>query len=277
MSKTTHDTIAYFKNKADKYDLVEEQAYWQLSDQLLWKVFKKEVLDQLPAGFTFFDAGGGTGRWSLKVLQEYPESTGYTYDLSEDMLRQAMAKREANDLKDRWTIRQGDLHAIEGVQPASVDVCFNFHNVLGFVEEPLKMLHEVVKLLKPKGYLVSFTPNLYHALYFNISLGRIEEARKLTGGKGRFTLEMPDIYMFTPKQLQEYYLECGLKVLNLKGFPAFIYPGFLETQIEGNTQTLSEILSDPAVFESILEIESQYLDVEELVSRGNNIFIVGQK
>lgn len=277
MSKTTHDTIEYFKNKADKYDLVEEQAYWQLSDQLLWKVFKKEVLDRLPAGFTFFDAGGGTGRWSLKVLQEYPESSGYTYDLSEDMLRQAITKREANGLQDRWTIRQGDLHAIEGVQSASVDVCFNFHNVLGFVEEPLKMLQEVVKLLKPKGYLVSFTPNLYHALYFNISLGRIEEARKLTEGKGRFTLEMPDIYMFTPKQLQKYYDECGLEVLNLKGFPAFIYPGFLETQIEGNTQTLSEILSDPAVFEHILEIESLYLDEKELVSRGNNIFIVGQK
>lgn len=277
MTTTKHDTIDYFKHKADKYDLVEEQAYWQLSDRLLWNVFKKQVLERLPKGFTFFDAGGGTGRWSFKVLQEFPDSRGYAYDLSEDMLRQARLKRESNGLQDRWSIKQGDLHAIEGVQPASVDVCFNFHNVLGFVDEPLKVLEEIVTLLRPEGYLVSFTPNLYHALYFNISLGRIEEARKLTKGKGRFTLEMPDIHMFTPNQLQRYYDKCGLRVQSLKGFPAFIYPGFLETQIEGNTQTLSEILLDPLTFEQILEIESIFLDKEELAPRGNNIFIVGQK
>ncbi|WP_161594194.1 class I SAM-dependent methyltransferase [Paenibacillus sp. CFBP13512] len=277
MNKTTHNTIEYFKDKANKYDLVEEQVYWQLSDQLLWKAFKKEILDKLPANFTFFDAGGGTGRWSLKILQEYPNSKGYTYDLSKDMLEQALHKRESNMLESRWTIQQGDLHNIKDVQVESIDVCFNFHNVLGFVEEPLKVLKEVTKLLKPNGYLVSFTPNLYHALYFNISLGRIEEAQKLTNGKGRFTLEMPDIYMFTPQQLQEYYKDCGLNVTSLKGFPAFIYPGFLETQIEGNTQTLSEVLSDSQVFKQILDLESLYLDVEELVSRGNNIFIVGQK
>lgn len=79
--------------------------------------FQKRGLGSITRRVHVFDAGGGTGRWSLKVLLEYPESTGYTYDLSEDMLRQAKAKREANDLQDRWTIRQGDLHAIEGVQP----------------------------------------------------------------------------------------------------------------------------------------------------------------
>lgn len=53
MSKTTHDTIAYFKNKADKYDLVEEQAYWQLSDQLLWNVFKKRSWIDYPLDSRF--------------------------------------------------------------------------------------------------------------------------------------------------------------------------------------------------------------------------------
>ena len=55
------EVIEYFKNKATEYDLVENQIYWKLSDELLWSIFSKKVLDKLPRGFKFIDAGN----WAL--------------------------------------------------------------------------------------------------------------------------------------------------------------------------------------------------------------------
>ena len=81
--------LQYFKGKASGYDLVEGQVYWRLSDQLLWHLFNGSTLSKLNESFHFLDAGGGTGRWSEKVLRSYDGSTGVIYDLSADMLEHA--------------------------------------------------------------------------------------------------------------------------------------------------------------------------------------------
>jgi len=268
-------TNDYFKRKAKKYDLVEEQAYWQLSDKILWTNFKR-VLDKLPKNFEFIDAGGGTGRWSLKVLQEYPNAKGITYDLSHEMLTEAEEKRDKHELFDRWEIIQGDIHNVQDVQENRLDIAFNFHNVLGFVEYPIRVIKQLYKLLKPGGHLVSFVPNQYHSIYFNLANNRVNEARTATSGKGRFTQDMPYINVFTPQSIKEIYSVVGLEDMELLGFPAFIYPGYQETQLEGNTFELVDLLKDPSAFEEVFNIEMEFMD-EQLAARGNNLYIVGIK
>ncbi|OIK06810.1 class I SAM-dependent methyltransferase [Bacillus sp. MUM 13] len=269
------NTLEYFKVKADKYDLVEDQKYWQLSDRILWDCLTN-VLDKFPENFTFLDAGGGTGRWSLKVLEAYPKSKGYTFDLSDDMLGQAKQKRTRNELDNRWEIYQGDLHNISSIPDEVVDVSFNFHNVLGFVENPTLVIAEIQKKVKKNGYLISFVPSQYHSIFFNISIGKIDEAQKAASGKGRFTSEMPYIHMFTPENLTDLYQENGLVKESMVGFPIFIYPGYQETQLEGETKVLKDILSIEQNLEDIYTLEKQFLS-EATISRGNNLFIVGKK
>jgi ubiquinone/menaquinone biosynthesis C-methylase UbiE len=59
--KNVISTKSYFAEKAEKYDEVEDQVYWKLSDELLWFQMQK-YLNSYRENFTFLDAGGGTGR-----------------------------------------------------------------------------------------------------------------------------------------------------------------------------------------------------------------------
>ena len=167
------EVLDYFKNKAKDYDLVEEQTYWMLSDKLLWENFKETVLDKLPSDFKFLDAGGGTGRWSLKILEEYPNSKGMIVDISPDMLNEARNKMKNKDLIHRIEIIEQNLENLENISDNSFDVCFNFHNVLGFVDNPQKVISELKRVVKVGGYVVSLVPNLYHNIFFNIFVNNI--------------------------------------------------------------------------------------------------------
>lgn len=275
MNKTIDETINYFKHKADKYDLVENQEYWSLSDRILWDLMT-ETLDTLPEDFIFLDAGGGTGRWTIKVLQNYPKSKGFIYDISKDMLDEARAKQTRFNLSNRLEIIQGDLHDLSEISDGTIDIAFNFHNVLGFVEFPNTVLEKITSKLKNNGHLISFIPNKYHAIYFNVSLGQIGRAYESAEGKGRFTEDMPSMHLFTPESITKIYSENNLEKERILGFPIFIYPSYLETQLEGNTERLLDILKTENNFDSIYQLEKRFLK-EELAARGNNIYIVGTK
>lgn len=271
--------LKYFKDKAGKYDLVEHQIYWRFSDKLLWLNFVR-LLKTLPKDFRFLDAGGGTGRWSFKILNKFPSSSGIIYDLSDEMLNVAKENAKKLAVVNRLKILKGNLANIDksNLKENPVNVCFNFHNVLGFVTSPRQIIKKLSLVIKRDGYLVSFVPNLYHLIYFNISMGRIKKAESacLTK-KGRFTDQMPGINLFTPDTISEIYRKAGLEITNLTGFPTVLYPGYLETQIEGSTRSLSNLLKIKKNFESLIKIEESITKNKDISARGNNIYIVGKK
>lgn len=269
------EVIDYFKAKADQYDCVDQQIYWVLSDTLLWVYFKKNILDKLPPDFKFLDAGGGTGRWTLKILEAFPQAQGVIYDLSQAMTNQAILKVGAN--RSRLKVINANLNDVKNLLPeAQFDLIFNFHNVLGFVDSPEQVLKDLSTLLLKNGYLVSLLPNRYHSLYFNLAVNAISEANHTNASShGRFTANMPYMNLFTPQEGQKLYEACELETVHLTGFPNFIYPGMQETQLHGSTVTLENKLQEN--FDTILAIEMAHLDREDIAARGNNIFIAGQK
>ena len=109
-NKTVHQrkVIKYFSEKANSYDMIENQYYWRFADKLLWIKFKR-ILKKLPKDFSFVDAGGGTGRWTLKVLKNFPLSTGIIYDFSPEMSKVARKKGKKYIDSKRLTIVEGDL------------------------------------------------------------------------------------------------------------------------------------------------------------------------
>jgi len=274
---TLSSSNKYFHTKADQYDDVDKQLYWVLSDALLWIAFKS-ILDTLPSSFSFLDAGGGTGRWTNKILHYYPKSTGVLYDLSKDMLEVAKIKFKTNSLSKRLHIYQGNVIKSPELNKNSFNISFNFHNVIGFVDNPKKFIKRLASVTRKNGYVVTFAPNYYHAIYFNTSIGNIKQAQSIAKKfKGKFTSEMPDIHFFTPQRISQLYKNANLNVTWLTGFPNTIYPNFQETQLSGQTTNLANLLSNKQTFKSILQIEKKLYTNQDISSRGNNIFIVGKK
>lgn len=268
----------YFKKKAEAYDLVEHQTYWNLSDELLWDALNSLVLSQLNPAFVFLDAGGGTGRWSIKVLENYLYASGYIYDFSPEMLEQARKKINQSGLEGKITLIEGDLELVTELEDNYFDVTFNFHNVLGFVKSPRSVLESLKRITKPGGYVVSVVPNLYHNIFFNITQNRLEAAEKAAQQRvGSFTPDMPDIHLFTPSTITEIYRQINLVQVSVIGFPITIYPEKEETQISGSSKSVKDMLEFQDQFDRIFQLERSIIYNEEAASRGNNLFAVGVK
>ncbi|MEU2355481.1 class I SAM-dependent methyltransferase [Streptomyces misionensis] len=275
---TLDEIRSYFDGKADAYDDVDAQPYWVLSDELLWSALAKSVLPRLPEGFRFLDAGGGTGRWSHRFATARPDSSGVLYDLTPAMFGHARAKAERHGYADRLSCREGDLGQVaEELDGERFDLVFNFHNVLGFVGSPQDVVTQLAGLLKPGGLLVSFVPSRWHAAWFNLTLGRTDEAERNLTGRGRFTDTMPDMHLFTPEQLRAINEAAGLRVDLISGFPVLLYPGYQETQLHGSTRSLADLLGDRRAFERILAMERSLLDRPDTVGRGNNLFVLASR
>lgn len=276
MTATITGVQGYFAKKASAYDDVENQIYWVLSDKLLWHFFKTEVLSKLPVNFVFLDAGGGTGRWTKKILDEFPQATGYLVDLSVDMLDEAKKKFASQEYSSRVHLSEGDIERLQ-YSAKTFDVSFNFHNVLGFVQNPQIALGELSRVTKSGGYVVSLVPNLYHNLFFNVSVNNfkyVETAMKEEMSK--FTDNMPFMHMYTPIKIRNMYEVAGITVERVSGFPNVIYPGYAETQLHGSTEVLEDILENRDVFNNIFEVEKELFYAEDIAARGNQIFIIGK-
>lgn len=265
----------YFEKKADKYDLVEEQIYWRLSDSLLWYAMQNYVFSKMNSDFIVLDAGGGTGRWTEKILKEYNNAKVVIYDISEEMLE--VARRKLEKYENRVTIINGNLENIH-LSDDMFDLVINFHNVLGFVDNVPLCIKEIARVTKHGGLIVSFVPNLYHLIYFNISVCNVEEAQRASMEKrGRFTNDMPVMNLFTPENISDLYRENAITPIITTGFPSAIYPNIEETTIRDSSNKLINILGNQERFSKVFEIEKNLMKQKDIAARGNNIFIVGVK
>lgn len=82
--------------------------------------------------------------------------------------------------------------------------------------------------------------------------------------------------MFTPESLKDTYNKVGIDVLGIYGFPIVIYPGMQETQLRGQTETISSILSNQLEFNKIFDIEKSLYKNQEAAARGNQLIIIGR-
>jgi SAM-dependent methyltransferase len=264
----------YFRARAKEYDLVEEQAYWQLSDLLLGEAIEA-ALAELPGSLEFLDAGGGTGRWSEWLLRRRNHAQGVLYDLSPEMTRVASAKSDSHGFGERLEIINANLDFVQDhLGSRRFDLVIALHNVLGFVNDPQQTVARLAKLLRPGGYLIAFAPNRLHAAFFNLGQGRPSEAREALMGRGRFTTDMPSIWLFTPSELRAMFQSQGLEIEQLMGFPVLLYPGQEETALRGQSTGLATLLATS--FERVAELERVAMREPDAIGRGNNLFIAGR-
>jgi ubiquinone/menaquinone biosynthesis C-methylase UbiE len=269
----------YFRDKAKYYDDVESQVYWNLSDDLLWYMLKKVALGKIKTRTPrVLDAGGGTGRWALKIAKHLRGSNCVIYDISNDMLSVASDKIRKNSLSNRVSVVKGDLERMDGQNDSQYDLAICFHNVLGFVDDYRKAFREVSRTIKPGGLFVTVVPNKYHMLYFSMTRKEIGGLDSIMDRSlGRFNKEMPLIHVFTPESMRAMYKKAGFEKVLVLGFPIAIYPQLEDTAIHGSGRRTKEILEDRKAFDKIIGIEKRLVFSEEAAARGNNLFVVGVK
>ncbi len=269
----------YFRNKASHYDDVIFQPYWQLSDDILWNILCHEVFDKLNPKFTFMDAGGGTGRWTQKILDRYVHSRGVIIDGSPDMLGVAQAKFEGQEYHKRISCIQADFDKKLPLLPLDgFDVIFNLHNVIGFVTDPTHFISTLHQHLRSGGRLISLVPNRYHCAFFNIKNGNMDLAEDaIRQSRSKFVRDMPAIHLFDVGIMKGIYENTGLCQTRFWGFPNFIFPGYQETQLHGNTESLIDILSQGEIREKIFKLELQESSNVQILGRSNNILVIGNR
>lgn len=274
------ETLEYFENKAERYDETDAQPYWAFSDRVLWQLLQDLALDGISNRdeFRFLDAGAGTARWSLRLLQHFPESRGVLVDLSPDMLRVAERKLVAGGFRDRAQVRRADLGQIDAAELGRHDLVICFHNVLSFVSDPALVIGKLLAATESGGTLVLVIPNLFHAAYFSVAQQRWEELDRIERSKTvRFNDHVPEMCLFTPDETVSMLRRAGARVATAYGFPVTLYPGMQETHIEGSSAGAIRTLSDDGRVQRLLALERSLCRRPEAASRGNNLLVVARR
>ena len=115
----------------------------------------------LPAGGRFLDVGGGTGRYTLPLLQ-MTGTSGVAHDIC-PIARRTMAERMQGFVRDgRLVVLGGDPDLLAANHPQAFDLVLLAFGVLAHVagrSERLRLLRAIRGMVKADGTLVFSVPN----------------------------------------------------------------------------------------------------------------------
>ncbi|KMJ59683.1 methyltransferase [Bacillus sp. LL01] len=128
----------------------ERAGFWHENSENMWlhgsrKTIVPFIQARLAEGSHILDAGCGDGFGSLLLAENGYQVTGI--DISEKMIDLATEKRVHNHV----IFQKGDLTALH-MDPSSKDAIMAI-NSIEWVEQPLQVLEEFHKVLKPNGKL----------------------------------------------------------------------------------------------------------------------------
>ncbi len=117
--------------------------------------FGQEYTEKLSSrGFQkgrILDAGCGFGGTDIILAQKFPDSEVVGIDLSEPLLRRANQDAKSANLDHRVKFEKADVQQIPYID-YSFDVVLNL-NMVHLVEDPVRMLDEIERILVPNGLL----------------------------------------------------------------------------------------------------------------------------
>jgi ubiquinone/menaquinone biosynthesis C-methylase UbiE len=136
------DDEDFAEKYAKKHKGMAEKFGQEYSEKLSSRGFQKGRI---------LDAGCGFGWTDIILAQKFPDSEVVGIDLSEPLLRRANQAAQSANLDKRVTFEKGDVQQI----PYAED---SFHvvldiNMVHLVENPVRMLDEIERVLAPNGLL----------------------------------------------------------------------------------------------------------------------------
>lgn len=269
--------VNFFKNYSQNVDKFDEAAYWRLSDEIIKKIIKNNLPNI--SNFSLFDAGGGSGRWTVMV-NKMKNCHGVLFDLSKDMLKKAKINFEQAGIKDKFKIIQGNLENITSEANNSFDLVICIYNVLSFIKKPEKAVSELYRILKHNGRLIIMGHGFYNAIEEKVAAKANSKDFRLITNKSaiNWNPKLPILVVYSREKIENLLKKCNFKIVKTYGVTVFAKPELDDFQYPyENTSSISQFLKDPFFFEEVLKLEMKYNSLPEIINHGVNILSVGEK
>jgi len=137
-----------FSNKdfADRYI----KKHKKLLEKLGYKYAEKLSSIRFEKG-KILDSGCGFGGMDIALAKRIPGCEIIGIDLSDTLLEYANSSVSDTNFKNRLKFKKGDVQKIP-FEDNTFDVVFSV-NMVHWVDDPIVMLNEIKRVLKPNGYL----------------------------------------------------------------------------------------------------------------------------
>jgi len=230
----------------------------QIRLNILWRDLVEQIPEIETGGLSILDAGAGQGNFALQLAQKNHELT--LCDLSSKMLQDAQHLFSENNIKDVQFIHTPVQKLSEHID-RQYDVVL-FHAVLEWLAEPKETLKQLLKFIKPGGYLSLMFYSRTGLIYQNLTHGNFDHVlNSALAGEGKsLTPTNPQ----DPEDVYSWLNDLELNILLRSGVRVF-YDGISRER----RKQISE--------EELLELEKRFSRVEPYCSLARYIHVLCQK
>jgi ubiquinone/menaquinone biosynthesis C-methylase UbiE len=276
--KTFDDFFQPYARNVDKADNVS--AFWRLSDSLIMEIIKESIGKHCSEQSVVCDAGGGTGRWVVKMNIEIPGKF-MVYDRSVDMLEKAKENIEKAGLSDKVTLVQGDLTDMKSIESESINHIVSIYSPISFIYENGKAASEMYRVLKKGGRILLMGHSYYNALASKVNNYRSDSeelARLSEEYRVKWAPYVPKLVTFSKESMESLLKTAGFRIEKTYGVPVFVQPGPEDFDPENEkVSAVSTYLENPDVFKQIFDLEMEHNSRDTVANRGMNIFTLATK
>jgi ubiquinone/menaquinone biosynthesis C-methylase UbiE len=272
---------SFFNSYAKTVDKAADiSAFWRLSDEIITEIVRREIAPYCKDSSLTMDAGGGTGRWAIK-LSEVLKGKLVVFDRSEDMLAKASENISKSNVSDRINISEGDLTQIDNFTDNSVDNIVSIYSPLSFIYDQDKVAKELFRILKPGSRILLMSHGYHNALASKINSYRAgaKELQKLANEQRvKWAPHVPELVTHSKESIEKLFSDVGFRIQKTYGVPVFVQPGPEDFDPENEKKSaVSEYLENPDIFKLVFEIEMRFNAGETVANRGMNMFMLAEK
>jgi ubiquinone/menaquinone biosynthesis C-methylase UbiE len=155
MWNQTEEVDTYYDEKSAKYDEVFDTFYYRIYDAITWRYLEPYIPTDPKAAV--LDAGGGTGRWAIRMAKK--GCNVFLMDISKSMLNIAMEKAKKEKIQHKIIVKEGDI-----TQTGYADETFDMilcEHVLFLFKNPDIVIRELRRVLKRNAPLIVTVHNRY--------------------------------------------------------------------------------------------------------------------
>ena len=248
-----------FDNLSERF---RKNIYNTAKGQIRLNILWRDLIEQIPeietGGLSILDAGAGQGNFALQLAQKKHQLT--LCDLSTKMLQDAQQLFSDNDVKNVQFIHSPVQELSEHID-TQYDVVI-FHAVLEWLAEPKETLKQLLKFIKPGGYLSLMFYSRTGLIYQNLTRGNFYNILNNTlSGEGKsLTPTNPQ----DPEDVYNWLDEFKLKTVVTSGVRVFY---------DGISRERRKQISEKELF----ELENRFSRIEPYRSLARYVHILSQK
>jgi len=254
--------------------------FWRLSDEIITEIIKREIAPHCKDSSLTMDAGGGTGRWAIK-LSGVLKGKLVVFDRSKDMLTKASENISKSNTSNRISIAEGDLTQIDEFADNSIDNIVSIYSPLSFIYEQDKAAKELFRILKSGGRILIMSHSYHNAIASKINNYRAdaEELQKLANEQVvKWAPYVPELITHSKESIEKLFADAGFHIHKTYGVPVFVQPGPEDFDPENEKKSaISEYLENSDIYKSVFEIEMRFNANETVANRGMNMFMLAEK